>query len=83
MKHGCDRSSMASPGAGGLGDVNFEKGIVMADDPKDELGDMLADGWEVCGYTANILPMGGLCCTNRVRDSSCESSMVAGLHEQT
>ncbi|PJJ85533.1 adenine-specific methyltransferase EcoRI-like protein, partial [Brevirhabdus pacifica] len=25
----------------------------------------------------------GLCCTNRVRDSSCESSVVAGLHEQT
>ncbi|MCE8001141.1 MAG: hypothetical protein HEP70_20115 [Rhodobiaceae bacterium] len=24
-----------------------------------------------------------LCCTNRVRDSSCESSVVAGLHEQT
>ena len=25
----------------------------------------------------------GLCCTNRVKDSSRESSMVAGLHEQT
>jgi archaellum component FlaC len=25
----------------------------------------------------------GLCCTNPVRDSSCESSVVAGLHEQT
>ena len=24
-----------------------------------------------------------LCCTNPVRDSSCESSVVAGLHEQT
>ena len=24
-----------------------------------------------------------LCCTNRVRDSSRESSVVAGLHEQT
>ena len=24
-----------------------------------------------------------LCCTNGVRDSSCESSVVAGLHEQT
>lgn len=24
-----------------------------------------------------------LCCTNRVRDSSCESSVVAGMHEQT
>ena len=24
-----------------------------------------------------------LCCTNRVRDSSRESSMVAGVHEQT
>ena len=25
----------------------------------------------------------GLCCTYRVRDSSCESSVVAGRHEQT
>ncbi len=25
----------------------------------------------------------GLCCTNRVRDSSRESSVVAGMHEQT
>jgi len=25
----------------------------------------------------------GLCCTNPMRDSSCESSVVAGLHEQT
>ena len=25
----------------------------------------------------------GLCCTNPVRDSSCESSVVAGRHEQT
>ena len=25
----------------------------------------------------------GLCCTNPVRDSSCESSVVAVLHEQT
>ena len=24
-----------------------------------------------------------LCCTNRVRDSSCESSVVAWLYEQT
>jgi hypothetical protein len=24
-----------------------------------------------------------LCCTNHVRDSSCESSVIAGLHEQT
>jgi len=24
-----------------------------------------------------------LCCTNPVRDSSCESSVVAGMHEQT
>ncbi len=29
------------------------------------------------------LPAGGLCCTNPVRDSSCESSVVAGRHEQT
>jgi hypothetical protein len=27
--------------------------------------------------------MKGLCCTNRLRDSSRESSVVAGLHEQT
>ena len=26
---------------------------------------------------------GGLCCTNPMRDSSCESSVVAGGHEQT
>jgi hypothetical protein len=58
VKHGCGKSLMTSPGAGGLGDVYFEKGIVMADDSKDELGDMLADGWEVCGYTVNILPLG-------------------------
>jgi hypothetical protein len=25
----------------------------------------------------------GLCCTNLVGDSSCESSVVAGRHEQT
>lgn len=25
----------------------------------------------------------GLCCTNPVRDSSCESSVIAGGHEQT
>ena len=27
--------------------------------------------------------LNGLCCTNRARDSSCESSVVAGVHEQT
>ena len=26
---------------------------------------------------------GGLCCTNPVRDSCCESSVIAGGHEQT
>lgn len=30
-----------------------------------------------------ITVLKGLCCTNPVRDSSCESSMVAGGHEQT
>jgi hypothetical protein len=30
-----------------------------------------------CGDTA------GLCCTNPVRDSSCESSVIAGVDEQT
>ena len=28
-------------------------------------------------------PFAGLCCTNPVRDSSCESSVVAGMDEQT
>lgn len=27
--------------------------------------------------------VGGLCCTNPVRDSSCESSVVAVIHDQT
>jgi hypothetical protein len=38
------------------------------------------------GFTTPGTPIteaAGLCCTNPVRDSSCESSMVAGLHEQT
>ena len=30
-----------------------------------------------------ILRFGRLCCTNRVRDSSRESSVIAGPHEQT
>jgi len=30
-----------------------------------------------------IGPVPGLCCANPVRDSSRESSMVAGVHEQT
>jgi pyrrolidone-carboxylate peptidase len=30
-----------------------------------------------------LWPGEGLCCTNPVRDSSCESSVVAELHEQT
>lgn len=37
-----------------------------------EAGALLADR----GYD-------GLCCTNRVRDSSRESSVLAGVHEQT
>lgn len=32
---------------------------------------------------AGIRHGGRLCCTNPVRDSSCESSVVAGAHEQT
>ena len=32
---------------------------------------------------APVIVLLRLCCTNRVRDSSCESSVVAGLHEQT
>ena len=30
-----------------------------------------------------LLDIMRLCCTNPMRDSSCESSVVAGLHEQT
>ena len=30
-----------------------------------------------------ITPFKRLCCTNLVRDSSCESSVIAGMHEQT
>ena len=35
------------------------------------------------GYSSKGKHLTGLCCTNRVRDSSRESSMVAGVHEQT
>jgi len=31
----------------------------------------------------DVKTLHGLCCTNPVRDSSCESSVVAGGHEQT
>jgi len=49
------------------------------------------DGWEsldgktLCGIQGSWFnkDYGRLCCTNPVRDSSCESSMVAGGHEQT
>ncbi len=30
----------------------------MPDDQADELGDMLADGWGIAGYTVNMLAMG-------------------------
>lgn len=30
----------------------------MTEEPKDELGEMLADGWEITGYTVNMLAMG-------------------------
>jgi apolipoprotein N-acyltransferase len=30
-----------------------------------------------------LIAFAGLCCTNTVRDSSCESSVIAGGHEQT
>ncbi len=33
--------------------------------------------------TSIVITTNRLCCTNRVRDSSRESSVVAGLHEQT
>tara|TARA_R110002110_G_scaffold145156_1_gene334527 strand:+ start:7674 stop:8126 length:453 start_codon:yes stop_codon:yes gene_type:complete len=38
-----------------------------------------------CHGAENVAYVGaeGLCCTNRARDSSRESSMVAGFHEQT
>jgi len=38
---------------------------------------------EVLDRTKTLEVSEGLCCTNPMRDSSCESSVVAGLHEQT
>lgn len=35
------------------------------------------------GELARLCRSEGLCCTNRVRDSSCESSVVAWLYEPT
>ena len=35
------------------------------------------------GYPSDVTDGEWLCCTNPVRDSSCESSVVAVLHEQT
>ena len=31
----------------------------------------------------SLITYAGFCCTNPLRDSSCESSVVAGRHEQT
>ncbi len=42
-----------------------------------EVGYLWTDQWDDW-FTYNRL-----CCTNRARDSSRESSMVAGMHEQT
>ena len=39
--------------------------------------------WLVPSNTIRLQTAEGLCCTNPVRDSSRESSMVAGWHEQT
>ena len=43
------------------------------------------DVYQLKAKLANIIRFigQGLCCTNPVRDSSHESSTVAGLHEQT
>jgi len=36
-----------------------------------------------CAHLEGVYGLKGLCCTKRVRDSCHESSVVAGLHEQT
>jgi hypothetical protein len=35
------------------------------------------------GQIASTKLLERLCCTNRLKDSFCESSVVAGVHEQT
>jgi transposase len=39
--------------------------------------------WSEMGVFGRIFVELGLCCTNAVRDSCCESSVIAGGHEQT
>lgn len=39
--------------------------------------------WAARPVPASFAASEGLCCTNPVRDSSRESSVVAGMHEQT
>jgi hypothetical protein len=39
--------------------------------------------WLTDAQMVRLAPFFGLCCTNDVRDSSRESSVVAGMHEQT
>ena len=34
-------------------------------------------------FLESIFRLDRLCCTNPVRDSSCESSVIAGVYEQT
>lgn len=36
-----------------------------------------------CGQSLRYRGFEGLCCTNLMRNSSRESSVVAGMHEQT
>jgi hypothetical protein len=46
----------------------------------------LAHNWKIASthaFLAEAIASAGLCCTNRLRDSSRESSVVAGMHEQT
>jgi Mg-chelatase subunit ChlD len=46
-------------------------------------GSLFPVNWQGPDADYDNIRIGRLCCTNPMRDSSCESSVVAGLHEQT
>jgi alpha-tubulin suppressor-like RCC1 family protein len=46
-------------------------------------GDVYCWGMETVNGQVTSSALARLCCTNTVRDSSCESSVIAGGHEQT
>jgi len=46
-------------------------------------GSLFPVNWQGPDADYDNIRIGRLCCTNPMRDSSCESSVIAGLHEQT